>query len=306
MDSVYLKTLVKVFQTRSFTKAAEKLRVTQSAVSRRIQFMESQYGCTLVDRSGPLLKPTPEGRLVFEKALKIIEIEKDLDLELSKIGKEEEFSFICSPVFNLVHLPEIMGNFIRCRPYLSNLKFISEVPENIMKAMNEGLYEIAVMEHCQNFDLGGFGSINLPGDEIIFAASPQLGFHPGEATLEELFRHTLFTRKSGNCSRALLEENLEGKGRSLKDFSRVVVVDDLDTLNELIVNGHGIAFISNELVGSLIAQEYVAKITVPGFVHRRKRTLVFSPTSSDCPHMDVFINQILDHFDVSRGKKRAV
>ena len=52
MDTRYLKTLQAVLESGSFSRAADDLNITQSAVSRRIRFMEDQYGMPLIDRSG--------------------------------------------------------------------------------------------------------------------------------------------------------------------------------------------------------------------------------------------------------------
>lgn len=296
MDIIYLKTFLEVVQTGSFTKTAETLCVSQSAVSRRIQFMETQYGCTLVDRSGTPLKPTPEGRLVLEKALKIVEIEKDLDLELSKMGKKPQFSFISTPIFSLVYLPDILRKFMRGHPDLADLKFFTNIPGNIIKELNKGLFDVAVIEHCQSFDLSEFEVTTLPGDEIIFAAAPELGIHTGNIQLEELFAYTLFIRKSGHCSRALLEENLAKSGHSLEEFPKVVVVDNLDTLIDLVIKGDGIAFISNDLIRSYIESGSLVEVRIPGFVHKRRRTLVFPEHPPGCNYIQAFADQILDHF----------
>ena len=296
MDIVYLKTFLEVIRTGSFTKTAETLCVSQSAVSRRIQFMETQYGCTLVDRTDTFLKPTPEGRLVLEKALKIVEIEKDLDIGLSRMSQKRQFSFISTPIFSLVYLPEILRKFMRGQPDLADLRFETNVPVNIIKNLNEGLFDVAVIEHCQSFDLSEFETKTLPGDEIIFAAAPDLGINTGEIQLEELFNYTLFIRKSGHCSRSLLEDNLSKSGHSLDEFPKVVVVDNLDTLIDLVINCDGIAFISNDLIRPYVESNQLVEVRIPGFVHKRSRTLVFSEPPSCCNFIQAFADQIIGHF----------
>lgn len=305
MESIYLKTFLEVMQTGSFTKAADQLCVTQSAVSRRIQFMETQYDCTLVDRGGPVLKPTSEGRLVMEKALIIMDIEKELSTGLSRLGKNRQFLFISTPTFGMVYLPDIIRKFLKGQPSLTDLNFVSDMPDNIMKGLNEGLFEIAVIEHQEGFDLGDFETVSLPGDDVVFVFSPDLQRPPGDVQLEELFKYTLFGRKAGCCSR-ILETNLEKSGHSIQDFKRHVVVENLETLIELILKGEGISFISNDLVGPYIDSGQLFEIRVPDFVHERKRTLVFSPHSPDCSHIQSFADQILNHFGKGKSEKLSL
>lgn len=52
----------------SFTRAAQELNITQSAVSRHIKTLEQDLGCLLFERRGPSLKLTPTG-LILAKDL---------------------------------------------------------------------------------------------------------------------------------------------------------------------------------------------------------------------------------------------
>ena len=110
MESLYLKTLVEVVRTGSLSRAAESLHVTQPAVSRRIKFMEDQYGCELLDRSGNVLRPTEAGHLVYEKAQSLLEIEADLVSGLHRLDGKVRISLSCTPSFGIAHLPAVLRN----------------------------------------------------------------------------------------------------------------------------------------------------------------------------------------------------
>jgi len=59
-------------ETGSFSRAAEKLHITQSALSRSIQSLEDELGGPLVDRIGKKNELTPLGRSVLERAKRIV------------------------------------------------------------------------------------------------------------------------------------------------------------------------------------------------------------------------------------------
>jgi len=204
MESIYLKTLVEVARAGNITKAAEILAVTQSAASRRIKFMEDQYGQPLLDRSGPVLKVTPAGSVVLEQAQKILEIERDLLSKLHLMERRKGIALVCTPTFGVVHLPEILREFMLSQAELGDLKFVLEMPEAVLAGLKDGRYELAVIEHCQCLDLAGFDAVDLVGDEMVFAASPALGLGGPETTLDRMFTSTLYTRSEGCCSRTLL------------------------------------------------------------------------------------------------------
>jgi DNA-binding transcriptional LysR family regulator len=67
-----LRALVAVVECASLTRAAERLFLTQSAVSRRLQHLEESLGATLFDRSCRPPAPTPMGLRIYESALGVL------------------------------------------------------------------------------------------------------------------------------------------------------------------------------------------------------------------------------------------
>ena len=61
MVDVKLFTLLKVYETGNYTRAAEKLSLTQPAVSQHIKQIERELGTVVFDRSGGKIRPTPRG-----------------------------------------------------------------------------------------------------------------------------------------------------------------------------------------------------------------------------------------------------
>lgn len=72
MDLTLIRTFMEVSQTGSFLAAADRLFVTQSAVSLRIQRLEQQIGKSLFERSKAGAVLTPAGRQFQPYALNII------------------------------------------------------------------------------------------------------------------------------------------------------------------------------------------------------------------------------------------
>jgi len=298
LESIYLKTLVEVARTGSFSRAAETLCVTQSAVSRRIKFLEEHFATELLDRSGAHLSATPPGNLVLEKAKKILELEQDLLADVGLMCSKEGLSFASTPTFGIVHLPHILREFMLMSTDAEDLKFIFDLPGDIVKGLQKGLYDMAVIEHCQCFDLSEFDTISLPSDEMIFAGAPSLGLHPPFVAIEELFRQTLFGRHEGCCSRTLLENNLKKIGHQVESFQRLVVYDDLHIIVQALLEGGGIAFISNDIVKSYVERGLLVQYRVDGFTHQRSRTFAFSPQIHCDQVKKQFMESLFGHFQL--------
>jgi LysR family glycine cleavage system transcriptional activator len=78
-----LQAFAEVAQSSNFTEAAAKLCLTQSAVSRKIQQLESFYGVALLIRSSRSVTLTAEGKEVLETALKMIDELQALEKRLA-------------------------------------------------------------------------------------------------------------------------------------------------------------------------------------------------------------------------------
>lgn len=72
MDVKWLHSFLSLFETRNFTRTAKKLNMSQAALSRRIQSLESWAGKTLIDRSTKPVQFTPEGLLFHHEATEIL------------------------------------------------------------------------------------------------------------------------------------------------------------------------------------------------------------------------------------------
>ncbi|MDD5284905.1 MAG: LysR family transcriptional regulator [Desulfuromonadaceae bacterium] len=301
MKSEYFQTLVEAIITGSFSKAAEKLFVTQSAVSRRIQFLEEHYGFPLIDRSGPVLVPTEAGRIVMEKANKMIAIEKELVQDLHEYEHKTGVSFCCTPAFGIAYLPEIMKNFMLLYSSTSEMNFSFELPDKVIEGLREGIYQVGVIEHYERYDLSGFESIELPDDELIFVSSPILGIEEQEATIDQLINYDLYVRKEGCCSSKLLGFNMKNIGRSCTEFPRIIVCDDLHLIINRVCEGSGITFVSRSLVDQHIRQGILKEHRIPGFNHTHHRTLIVNNRSPSTPLLREFIAEILSAFGIASG-----
>lgn len=86
MDIRTLRYFVEVIRQQSFTRAAEKLFVTQPTISKMLKNLEDELNCTLLIRDGRKLLMTDTGQVVFERGLAILDEFRQLEAELSDIN----------------------------------------------------------------------------------------------------------------------------------------------------------------------------------------------------------------------------
>jgi len=276
METQYLRTLVVAAETGSFSKAAATLHLTQSAVSQRVKALEERYGHQLLDRSGPILRLTDVGRFVVERAQVILEKENQLVEELKNFNRKKRLSLCCTPTFGLGYLPGILNDFMLQNADVADIKFLFQTTEEAIRGLHDSEFDVAIIEHCDDFDLTPFHTVELPRDELVFISAPELGIK--ESTdpipLDYLLPFRLYTRQAGCSGNSLLMMNLQESGRDVEEFQSVFVSDDLRLIIESVRIGSGISFISRSLVESFLRDGTLRAHYVEGFRHHRSCTVV--------------------------------
>src|ERR671937_670213 len=87
MDTRQLAAFCAVVERKSFSQAAERLGVTQPAVSLQIRSLEERLGTQLLDRSGRRVVPTEAGLRLYRNAQRMLALEDQL---LEEVAAEEE------------------------------------------------------------------------------------------------------------------------------------------------------------------------------------------------------------------------
>jgi DNA-binding transcriptional LysR family regulator len=296
METRYLKTLVVAVETGNFSRTAEILYITQSAVSQRIKFLEERYGHQLLDRSGQTLIPTEVGQMVLEKARSVLASENDLLEGLRSYDGAKRLSLCCTPTFGTAYLPTVISAFMLEHSDLEDLKLIFHQPEAALRGLEKHAYDLAVIEHCESLTLTPYLTYALPQDELVVVSSP--GLNLGSLVeIEQLLPYRLYARKDGCSSRQLLQQNFAKRGLGLNDFKGLIVSDDLRLTIQTVQAGSGISFLSKSLVRSQLQEGALMASHVVGFNHFRSRTVVLAQNSPANEVVSWFLDSLFAAFD---------
>lgn len=277
MELVLLRTLVAVHDAGSFTAAAARLCVTQSAVSRRIRQLEEYYGLPLLERGSESVAATPAGRLLVDKAREILEIERQLEDNVAAHKLRDRVSFCCTPCFGAGRLPDIFERYVGGSGLNFDLNVVFEMPEDVLEGLAAGRYDLAVVEHCDELDLADCPRWELPPDEMVFVSAPSLGIVAPAVAIDDLVPRRLFLKTYNGCAYRFLKRRLKQLGRGIDEFTNLCYYDDLGGVLRQIVAGHGLGFVSRELASRELESGRLREHRVPGFGHQRPRTMLVSP-----------------------------
>src|SRR6266702_601106 len=104
MDTRQLAAFCAVVERRSFSLAAERLGVTQPAVSLQIRALEKRLGTQLLDRSGRRVEPTESGLRLYRNAQRMLALEEQLLGELQRAHPDISVALTVSDTHRIVEL----------------------------------------------------------------------------------------------------------------------------------------------------------------------------------------------------------
>lgn len=214
MSDFRLKVFQSVAKNLSFTKASQELFVSQPAITKHIQELETCYRARLFDRQGNKISLTEAGKLLLEHSERILHDYKRLEYEMHLLHNEYrgELRLGASTTIAQYVLPPLLANFIGKFP---------QVNLSLLNGNSRGI-EIALQEH--RIDLGLVeGIFRLPTlkyapflqDELVAVVRTNSKLPlPDEITPEDLSRIPLVLRERGSGTldvfeRALSEHNLK-------------------------------------------------------------------------------------------------
>ena len=192
MDSK-LETLIKVNETRSFTKAAELLSLTQPAVSQHIRQLEQDLGATLFIRGEGPLKLTQEGEIAIKYAKRIQTLYQNLEQSLG-----DQKRHITRLSVGITHTSEsnIMVEVLARYSSLNagcRITIISDTINNLYNKLKTYELDLAIVEG--KIVDNNFNSVMLDTDSLILAVSNHNPLSKKSiVTLEELKKQRLILR----------------------------------------------------------------------------------------------------------------
>ncbi len=143
-DLHVLEQFVVLARTRNFTRAAEELHVSQSALSRSIQRLEEQVGHALCERKPREVVLTDMGKLLLERGREILKLVEATSHELSVAGQRVRVRLGAIPTIAPYYLPRLLGEFARKHPEVC-VVVEEDTTEVLVRRCEQGEIDLAVL-----------------------------------------------------------------------------------------------------------------------------------------------------------------
>lgn len=261
MNLNQLKAFHVVAKTKSFSKAAEELFVTEPAVFVQVKSLERSLGFKLLDRFRKDLEPTEAGRMLFEYAEKIFALVDDADLAMKELQTLRSGDFRIGSSRSLAQylMPPVVTAFHDYSPAMK--VFLSEgSSRELIEAVLNHQIELAVvarMPYPDRISATPFG-----WDQVLVVVSPYSELsRKKEVALEELYNQPLISWNDGSATRLAVFRIFEKQG--LKP-SAIIETENPELIKDMVKKGKGYVFLASICVRKEIEQGELATVTFRG------------------------------------------
>ncbi|WP_342649345.1 LysR family transcriptional regulator [Pseudomonas sp. REB1044] len=213
MDLANLSAFIAIAETGSFSSAAERLYLTQPAVSKRIAGLEQQLGVRLFDRLGREVSLTEAGRALLPRAYQIVNVLDDTRRALTNLTGEVtgRLTLATSHHIGLHRLPPVLRAFTREYPGVAlDIQFLDS--EAAYDEVLHGRAEIAVITLApEPHHL--IRAIPVWDDALDFVAAPE---HPlardSHVRLADVARHPAVFPGGNTFTHHIVQRLFESQG----------------------------------------------------------------------------------------------
>ncbi len=289
MDTRQLAAFCAVVERQSFSQAAERLGVTQPAVSLQVRALEKRLGKRLLDRSGRRVEPTEAGHALYRGAQRMLALEGQLLDELDSAGGGElggtlQVGSSTGPGSTVV--PVLLCEFQRQNPGVAVSLAISDT-QSVVERVADRELELGIVGAARRHR--GVTFEPFFRDDVVLACPPGHRFAGKSVTLDDLKEEPLIVMQEGAGVRQVIEDELRQAGTRLRDLQPKLELGLQESARSAVAAGYGVTFISRAAIEADLAAGTLATARVKGLDPAREVSLVRAAGRSPTRAAEAFV-----------------
>jgi DNA-binding transcriptional LysR family regulator len=289
MDTRQLAAFCAVVERKSFSQAADRLGVTQPAVSLQIRALEDRLGQRLLDRSGRRVEPTEAGMRLYRHAQRLLLLEEQL---LDEVAGTEDgelrgtLAIGASTGPGGAVVPVLLAEFQQRHPELAVALAVFDT-HTVVDLVAERELELGIVGAARRQR----SVVHEPlfRDEVVLACPPAHAFAGRTISLDELRGEPLIMMQEGAGVRHVIEDELRGAGVRLRDLDVRLTLGLQESVKSAVQAGFGVTFISRSAIEAELAAGTLASARVEGLDPSRQIYLVRAAGRAPSRAADAFV-----------------
>ena len=265
----------------NYRLAAERLHLSQPAVTKQIQSLEQSLQTKLFTYDGHILHKTEKCLLLERYAISQQYQFEELQLA---IGDRERLKL-------RIGATKTIGDYVlidAIKDYLRDpsheISLVVDNTKHLLQMLDENQLDFAVIEGT--FSKTKYESYLLRMEPFVGICAKNSPLSGKQVTIEDLLKETIIVREEGSGTRRIFEERLAAMGYELSDFYREVSISSFVAIKALVAAGIGISFLYN----SVIAKENdIGTFTVDGITEPHPFHVVYTQNTSARNYAEQFL-----------------
>lgn len=297
LDSRHLRVVAEVAQTESVTRAADRLNVTQSAVSHQLREIEDRLGTAIFVRSGRRMLLTPAGRLLADAASQVLDTIGQVEARVSQLARnisgELRVSAHCHTGYHW--LPALVDGLRRRYPNFE-IRISPEFTLNPIAALLDAKLDLAIVNDASDDKRLRFRE--LFDDEHVAVV------HPGHAwagrsfvTPDELVTEQLYLYSRSIDDSFIVQKVLRPAGIELR---RVTYLQLTEGILEMVKAAMGASVLPKWSIANVIASGDIKAIRITRAGVFRKWYAVTLGDGASAPFVEEFIRLLIKQGPAAR------
>ncbi len=269
-----LYSLLQVYECGSFVKAAEKLSITQPAVSHHIKLLEEELHTRIFERQNGKITVTREGEEVIKYAKKLLGIYNTLRQNLQDVG-----SGVSHLTVGVTHtaesnpIAEALATY-GARQQNVNIKLVTNTINNLYGMLKSYEIDLAVVEG--RIPDPQISYMLLDTDYLVLAVSVNHPFAKRNVvSLNELKKERMLLRLPESGTRNLFVAHLESNNMSINDFNVILEVDNIATIKDLIRRDFGVSILPHSACLDELKKKKIVALPVENLSMIREVNLAY-------------------------------
>ena len=289
-----LNMFVKLIDTGSYSKVAEKLDLTQPAVSMQIKFLEERFDTDLIIKENGKIKLTPAGQEVYSEAKKIINSWEKIiyRVEESKNKSIQKIVIGSSTIPSEYLLPDILAKLDTEDIDIKSTIKVGDSEEMIELLEKDKVDVIIVGYKPEN---PKYEVKEIARDELKLIVPKKHKFaRKKEISIKELKNEKMVIREVGSGTRKAMLEGLKENGININELNIKCEMGSTEAILAGVQSGLGLSFVSELASSKAHNCSRVQEVNIKGINFNRKFYLAFNKNRKD----EKIINKFLEVVDL--------
>lgn len=247
MDFKQLEAFVYVVKLKSFSKAAQRIYLTQPTISAHINSLEKELDTKLIERGTKYVYPTKPGSILYQYAIKMLNLRDDACCSVKNYNKELKgtLSICASTVPSQYILPKVVSAFREEYPHVT-FNIQRQDSELVVENIAKGMADIGFCgTDTHNPDCVFESFIK---DHLVIITPNTERFRQMQSSgmkAEFLKNEPIILREDGSGTRKEMEHFLTKAGIDIGELKMAAQFNDPDSIKHSVSQGMGISIISN-------------------------------------------------------------